>query len=395
MLMATTYVIKVGELILKQGNRQFFERKLFQNIKAKLKDLRVTISGREGRYILNSGDAPKDMVERALSTSFGLVSFSPVRTPPKEIERILDSAVSVARAMVERYGLHDFKIAARRSDKSFPHNSYEIACLAGDRIREACPGTRVKLQNPSFSVFIEIRDRVLVYGNGMKGPGGLPVGCAGRGMLLLSGGIDSPVAGYRMAGRGLKLEAVYFDAFPFTSREAREKVETLGGLISPWLHGLVLHIPNFKDVQTRIKERAPDEELTLHLRASMMRCAELIAERRSASCLVTGESLSQVASQTVQSMHFTGSVVSLPVFRPLIGTGKEEIITLAKKIGTYDTSILPHDDCCTLFAPDHPLIRPDFEKMRQSFLTLELDELIQKAADDAEKVCFGTKERAS
>ncbi|TFG64811.1 MAG: tRNA 4-thiouridine(8) synthase ThiI [Spirochaetales bacterium] len=386
--MPETYVIKVGELILKQGNRRYFEQKLFSNLKARLSAYKVRVSGREGRYILSSPDAPAEVLRKVLSTTFGIVYFSPVLTPPKDAEAILDTAAAVAADMMRQSGSGEFKIEARRSDKSFPLHSYDLACLAGDYIRQNCPGTKVNLHTPAWTVYIEIRDQVLVYGTGVKGSGGLPVGSAGKGLLLLSGGIDSPVAGYLMAGRGLRLEAVYYHAYPFTSREAREKVETLTRSLAPFLQGTVLHVVSFTDIHLRIKEKSLNEELTLLLRACMMLCAEKLAVRRNAGCLVTGESLSQVASQTVESIHFTGSLSSLPVLRPLIGMDKQTIITMARDLGTYETSILPYEDCCTLFAPLHPLIRPGYSRMRRAFENLDIEELIEKSLEGTEKVYF-------
>ena len=233
---------------------------------------------------------------------------------------------------------------------------------------------------------VEIRDAAYLYGDGEKGPGGLPVHCAGKGLLLLSGGIDSPVAGYLMAKRGLCIDALYFHTPPFTSDEVKEKVISLTALLNSYIPFINLLVVPFTGPQLRIKEKAKQEETTLLSRAAMMKIADMIAESRDAVCLITGESLSQVASQTAESIRFTQSLTTLPVFRPLIGMDKNEIVTIARRIGTFETSVLPYPDCCTLFAPPHPLIKPGFERMRESFHVLDIEPLLEEAVRKTEVV---------
>ena len=273
-----------------------------------------------------------------------------------------------------------FKVEATREDKRFALNSYEIACLLGDLLRARLPDFTVDLRHPGATVRVEVRDRIYAYADQNRGPGGLPVGCSGRGLLLLSGGIDSPVAGYLMGGRGLAVDAVYFHAYPFTSAEAERKVHRLAIALRRFLPDLSLHVVPFTDVQVRIKERARPAEITLLTRCAMMRISSLIAAERGHECLITGESLGQVASQTVPSLHLTGSYAALPVLRPLIGQAKEAIIATAQRIGTFAISILPYPDCCTLFAPRHPVINPVVAELQASYDQVGLGSLLERSA---------------
>ena len=244
------------------------------------------------------------------------------------------------------------------------------------------------VHTPDWVLTVEIREHAYLYGPSIDGPYGLPTGSSGKGLLLLSGGIDSPVAGWMMAKRGMAIEAVYFHSAPFTSEKAREKVETLSKILSAWAPGIVLHVVPFTPVLARIKEKSKDDEVTLLLRACMMRFSTLLAAELGAMCLVTGESLGQVASQTVESMHFTGSLTDLPVFRPLVGMNKEEIIATAKRIATFETSNLPYADCCVLFSPAHPLIHPEVRKMKLSYARLDVEDLLVQALEKTERVRF-------
>ncbi len=381
------YLIKVGEIALKGENRSFFEAKLRQNIRRKLRGAAggVSITGGNGRFLLRAPRGAEDEVRQVLSTTFGITSYSATLRTEKQIDEISRAARELAASLEPSLLAESFKVEARRSDKSFPLNSYQLASALGRLLLDEFPSLRVDVHGPRWILNVEIREKAFLYIDRGEGPGGLPVGCAGRGMLLLSGGIDSPVAGYLMAKRGLHLDAVYFHTYPYTSEQAEEKVKTLVGLLAPYLGGVNLLVVPFTPCQMRIRERAPAEETTLLMRACMMRIAEILAARRRAGSLVTGEALSQVASQTPESIRFTGSVTNLPVFRPLIGLDKEEIIAMARRIGTFETSILPYDDCCALFAPKHPLIRPDFERMRDSFRRLEAESLLLEAAEKAER----------
>jgi thiamine biosynthesis protein ThiI len=244
------------------------------------------------------------------------------------------------------------------------------------------------VHDPDWVLSVEIRERAYLYGPSTSGPSGLPAGSSGSGLLLLSGGIDSPVAGWMMAKRGMSVEAVYFHSAPFTSEKAREKVETLAQTLSAWSAGMSLHVVNFTPVLGRIRERGQEDEVTLLLRACMMRFATLLAGRTGAQCLITGESLGQVASQTLESMRFTGSLAGIPVFRPLVGLNKEEIIDIARRIDTFETSNLPYADCCLLFSPPHPLIHPDFRRMTLSYERLDVEPLLCEALERAEVVRY-------
>ena len=382
---AVLYLIKVGEIALKGENRGYFEAKLRQNIKRQLREIDCTIRGGNGRFFLSAHERDEAAVREVLATTFGVIGFSCTLRAAKRMEEIRAAALELVGRLEPSLRRGSFKVASRRSDKSFELTSYEIDCAIGKLVQESFDGLRVDVHNPDWVLHIEVRDRAFLYVDSSQGPGGLPVGCAGRGVLLLSGGIDSPVAGYLMAKRGLRLDAVYFHTYPYTSNEALAKVTSLSEILAPYLGGVNLFVVPFTDCQLRIKERAVDEEVTLLMRACMMRIADALAREREATSLVTGESLGQVASQTQESIHFTGSVTELPVLRPLIGFDKEEIIALARRIGTFETSILPYDDCCTIFSPKHPLIRPDLKRMKESFARLEIEPLLGAALNQAER----------
>ena len=382
------FLLRIGEISLKGGNRGYFEKKLAQNIKRRLKNEHPRITGSGGRFLLEIGEEAASTAERVLSTTFGLVGFSKALVCKKNLADIRREASRQVDIFLEGRKSCTFKIAARRSDKSFALTSYDIAKDLGDEIRACRPGMKVDVHTPDLLLNVEIRDKAYIYGNGIKGPGGLPVGVAGKGMLLLSGGIDSPVSAYLMAKRGLAIEAVYFHTYPYTSDEALEKVKTVVSTLSGPCSGISLFIIPFTDVALKLRQFAPLAETTLLMRASMMDVASRIAGRREALCLVTGESLSQVASQTAQSMRFTESTSDLPVFRPLIGLDKEEIISIARRIDTYKTSILPFEDCCTVFSPDKPLIRPDYRRMRKSYEVLDMGHLLEESIEKAEKLWY-------
>ena len=383
--MKQSYLIKIGEIALKGNNRNFFEKKLKKNIKTGLRGIPSRVYGGRGRFFVETDAGHSDVVEKVLSTTFGIKGFSAVTSVNKDIDLIIAEAVRQARAMMENGAGPRFKINPRRADKRFPLRSYDIACRAGDEILRQVPGTAVDVRDPDWAINIEIRDNAFVYGHVSPAPGGLPVGSAGGGMLMLSGGIDSPVAGWLMAKRGLKLSAAYFHTWPYTSDEARKKVEDLAAILAGYNCGINLYVVNFTDIQLRIKEKGPERATTVLMRNAMVRVSDILAKKEGGLALVTGEALSQVASQTPESIRYTGSGTDLPIFRPLIGMDKEDIIRIAEDIGTFRTSILPYDDCCTLFAPEHPVTRPDFELMRLEFDKLELDLMIEEAAEKAEK----------
>jgi thiamine biosynthesis protein ThiI len=382
--MQDLYLIKYGELTLKGGNRGKFERRLCLNIRRGLGDPQALLDRRKGRlYLRTRVEAPG--VRRALTHTFGIVAFSEALQTDKTMEAIRAAALRLGEGLVASKGKR-FKIEARRSDKSFAPDSYGIACDLGELLRTRLPDLVVDLHHPDWVLNVEIRDRAYLYGPETAAPGGLPLGSSGKGLLLLSGGIDSPVAGYLMGKRGLQVDAVYFHTPPYTSDQARDKVVAIRRVLSEYLLGMRLFVVPLTAAQMRIRERAAEEETTLLIRACMVRVAEAVALRAGYGCLITGESLGQVASQTLPAMRFTGSLSRLPVLRPLIGMDKEEIVALARRIGTFETSILPYPDCCTLFAPAHPLVRPDHERMTASFACLDVESLLEQARQEMERI---------
>lgn len=375
--MNATYLIKPGEMELKGGNLREFESRLRRDIERRMHGY-VKVDIHPGRFFLHVPEERAAEAEEVLSRVPGLVGFARALTCTKTLEDITQAAIQVAREC-RATGKERFKIEARRSDKSFPLDSYGIARELGARVLEAVPGLTVDVHHPEFTVSAEVRERAYVYGAVRPGVKGLPIGSSGKGLLLLSGGIDSPVAGYLMAKRGLALEAVYFNAYPYTSREAWEKVRELSRVVGRYLGGTVLHTVSFTDVQTEIKRGSPTECTTLFLRAAMVRAAHLLAAQIGANGLVTGESLGQVASQTAENIRFSQSFTDLPVFRPLIGVDKEDTIRMARQIGSYEISILPYEDCCVLFSPEHPILKSRLDKDRERYERLGLDPLIQTA----------------
>jgi tRNA uracil 4-sulfurtransferase len=384
----TLFLVKYGEIALKKRNRPAFVKTLKDSIRARLPDRVVSVHETFHRVFVRCADQDKADVASVLARTFGVVSFcEAVRTAP-EIGAVEEAALMLAGRYIEAGMGSRFKADVRRAEKAFPMTSYEIACRIGDLLLARFPGLTVDVHTPEWVLSIEMREYAYLYGPSTPGPYGLPSGSSGRGLLLLSGGIDSPVAGWMIAKRGMALDAVYFHSAPFTSEKAREKVETLARTLAAWAPGIRLHVVNFTPVLARIKERGPEDEVTLLLRACMMRFATLLAPRVGAQCLVTGESLGQVASQTVESMHFTGSLTALPVFRPLVGMNKEEIIETARRIDTFETSNLPFADCCVLFAPEHPVIKPDFKRLTASYTRLDIEELLCAALESVESARY-------
>ncbi|NOY10107.1 MAG: tRNA 4-thiouridine(8) synthase ThiI [Spirochaetes bacterium] len=385
--MTNLILIKYGEISLKKGNRKYFEKKLVSNIKLKFSAIKINIIRHQGRFYIEYPSGQHDRIISGLKEIFGIIGFAPALKVHKEMEEIKKAAGLLAAPSVSK-DLLRFKIEARRTDKSFPFNSYKIACELGDFLLSKYKELTVDVHKPDWTVNVEIREYAYLYAGQIKGPGGLPVGVSGRGILLLSGGIDSPVAGYYMAKRGLTQEAIYFDSPPYTSVKALDKVVKLSRLLSGYIPKFVLNILPFTAIQERIKEHSQSRAVTLMMRAAMVAIACKLAKQKYALCLVTGESLGQVASQTPESIRFSGSKSDLPVFRPLIGMDKEEIINIARNIGTFRTSILPYEDCCTLFAPVHPIVKPVFKDMEAIYKSLNLDDLIEEAIDKIKIVTF-------
>jgi thiamine biosynthesis protein ThiI len=376
------YLLKPGELTLKGGNRESFEEILKRNLTRMLRFTKARVEKTSGRFYVFCPEENGAAVEKALGMLMGISGWAKTRVCEKNPEAVLAALRGIGKQFWEE-GLRTFKIEARRTDKSFPLDSYGIRCAGGNAVLEAVPGLRVDVKNPQGIIYVEIREKAYIYGNSRRGLRGLPVGTAGRGLLLLSGGIDSPAAGFMMASRGMGVDAVYFHAWPYTSEEARQKVIRLAEIVGAYTLGIRLYIVGFTRVQKRIKERAPLPWTTVLLRMAMMECAEKIARKIKAKCLITGESLSQVASQTIENISCTQSRIGLPVLRPLIGMDKDSIIRTAEALGTYETSILPYDDCCVLFSPPHPILRGDPREASALYEALELDSLITEAITEA------------
>lgn len=384
------YLVKEGEISLKGGNRSVFEKKLRSNIKDKIKPYSSHVEKQKGRiYVYTDGECPDERIEKALSTSFGVTGFARAYISNKTVEDIKEKARQIMRNNpFDNKG--SFKVEIRREDKEFEKRSIEMACILAEIVSEFYPDLSVNLTKPDFVLTCEIRHEVYLYTESMRGPGGLPVGTAGRGVLLLSGGIDSPVAAVSMAKRGMKLDCIYFHAYPYTSEMALEKVKKLASLIAPYLQGTHLFVVPFTKGQEHIRDNGFEDEATLMFRASMMQTAEKIANSDKALAIVTGEALSQVASQTLDAMTFTDSMTSLLVLRPLVGMDKEEIIDRAKIIGTYETSILPYEDCCVVFSPKHPLTKPVKEVVRRHYEALGMESFIDEAIKNTKVFTFNS-----
>ncbi|MDR0496333.1 MAG: tRNA 4-thiouridine(8) synthase ThiI, partial [Treponema sp.] len=379
-----TFLIKPGELSLKGGNRKSFEKILHHNLAVLLKGSGAQISVGRGRYFVRCPeDCDVAQVEDSLGRLIGISAWAKTQVTDKDPDNVIAACVNEGRLLFDR-GITTFKVEARRTDKSYPLDSYKIRCLAGDAIQREIPALKVDVQKPGGIIKVEIREKAYIYGITHEGRRGLPVGSAGKGLLLLSGGIDSPVAGYMMASRGMALDAVHFHAYPYTSVEAREKTAKLAEILGRYTQGIRLYVMGFTAIQARIKDKAPEAWRTILLRMAMMECAEKLAIKRGCKCLISGESLSQVASQTIENITCTQSVVKLPVFRPLIGMNKEDIIAFAEDIGTYKTSILPFEDCCILFSPPHPVLRGDPVEALNLYGELNVHSLIEEAHAKAE-----------
>jgi thiamine biosynthesis protein ThiI len=372
------YLLKPGELTLKGGNRAGFENILKRNLKAMLRGTGAWIAATDGRFFVHCSGEMEGRTEGALGRLMGISGWAKTRTCEKKIDPVLAACVAEGKRLYEG-GSRTFKLEARRTDKAFPLDSYGIRCEGGKAILEALPGFRVDVHEPQSIITVEIREKAYIYGTSHEGRKGLPVGTAGRGLLLLSGGIDSPVAGYMMASRGMGIDGIYFHAYPYTSEDARRKVLRLAEILGGYTMGMRLYTIGFTPVEMRIKAEAPEAWATVLLRMAMMECGEKLARRLGLKCLISGESLSQVASQTIENITCTASRVRLPVLRPLIGMDKDRIIKTAIAIGTYETSILPYEDCCVLFSPPHPILRGNPEEADVLYEQLRLGDLIDEA----------------
>ena len=385
--MFKSFLIKYGEIGVKGKNRYIFEDALIKQIKYALKKVEgefAVTRDKGGRIFteVKSEDYDYDAVVTALQHVFGIIAFCPViHVEDISIENLRRETVRYVEETFEDKEF-TFKINTRRAHKSYPMTSMEVDASLGEAVLKAFPQTRVDVHHPEEDIRVEIRDIVHIYSKEIPGAGGMPIGTNGKTMLLLSGGIDSPVAGYMTAKRGVVIDAVYFHAPPYTSDRAKQKVIDLAKLVSDYAGPVYLHIINFTDIQLAIYEKCPHDELTIIMRRYMMRIAEHLAKENECLGLVTGESIGQVASQTLQSLYVTDSAVeSMPVYRPLIGMDKQEIIDLSEKIGTYETSILPYEDCCTIFVAKHPVTKPKLEIIERS--EKKLDDVIEGLLEEA------------
>ena len=386
-----TFLIKYGEIAIKGKNRYMFEDALVRQIRFALHNTEGTfrVHKCQGRiYVDCDGYYDYDETVESLKKVFGIVGICPVvRIEVKEFEELKKDVVAY---MDEAYPDKNltFKVESRRAKKTYPVNSMEMNCDLGEAILDAFPEMRVDVHNPDVLLNVEVREEVYIYSHIIPGPGGMPIGTNGSAMLLLSGGIDSPVAGYMVAKRGVGLEAVYFHAPPYTSERAKQKVVDLAKKVAAYTGPIRLHVVNFTDIQLYIYDKCPHDELTIIMRRYMMRIAETIAKENGCLGLITGESIGQVASQTMQSLLVTNEVCTLPVYRPLIGFDKQEIVEISEKIDTYETSILPYEDCCTIFVAKHPVTRPklDVIKRSETRLSEDIDRLVQEALDTTEVI---------
>ena len=386
--MKEIFLMKLGEIVLKGANKRQFETKLRQNVRRRMKTY-----GNFDVYIIQStvyvepmdDEADIEGAWEACHSIFGVVSLCRCRPCEKDLDSIFEA--------VEAYLGDDldcaesFKVESKRSDKQFPLTSIGISQEIGGRLAEAHPNCRVDVHNPAYTVYVEVRDlAAYIHGPADPGAGGLPTGVGGRGMCLLSGGIDSPVAAYMIAKRGVEIECVHFFSYPYTSQLAKDKVLELARLVTRYCGRMTVNVVSFTQIQEAIRDNCPEEFFTLIMRRFMMEISMRIAKQHGCGCLITGENLGQVASQTMEAMAVTGAVVDLPIFMPLVGMDKEEIVTIARKIGTLETSILPYEDCCTVFTPRHPKTKPTLGQVLNAEKALDREALIQQALQDVEKV---------
>ena len=386
--MKEIFLLKLGEIVLKGANKRQFEARLRQNVRRRMK-----FYGNFDVYLMQSTVYVEPMDDtcdvdgawEACRSIFGVVSLCRCRACDKNLDAIFNA--------IEEYLGDDldcaksFKVESKRSDKSFPMGSIQISQAIGGRLAEAHPSVKVDVHNPDYTVFVEVRDlAAYVHGPAEPGAGGLPTGAAGRAMCLLSGGIDSPVAAHMMGKRGLEIECVHFFSYPYTSQLAKDKVVELARLVTKYTGKMTLNVVSFTEIQEAIRDNCPEEFFTLIMRRFMMEISMRIAKHDGCGALITGENLGQVASQTMEAMTVTGAVVDIPIFMPLVGMDKEEIVTVARRIGTMETSILPYEDCCTVFTPKHPKTQPTLAQVENAERKLDREALITRALENIERI---------
>ena len=386
--MKEIFLLKLGEIVLKGSNKRQFEGRLRQNVRRRMKPF-----GNFDVYIMQStvyvepmdDQADVDGAWEACQSIFGVVSLCRCRPCEKNLDAVFAAVEAYLGEDLE--AAESFKVESKRSDKQFPMSSIAISQEIGGRLAEAHPNCRVDVHHTAYTVYVEIRDlSAYVHGPALQGAGGLPTGVGGRAMCLLSGGIDSPVAAYMMAKRGVEVESVHFFSYPYTSELAKDKVLELARLVTRFSGRMTVNIVSFTEIQEAIRDNCPEEYFTLIMRRFMMEISQRIAREDGCGALITGENLGQVASQTMEAMSVTGAVVDMPIFMPLVGMDKEEIITIARKIGTLETSILPYEDCCTVFTPKHPKTKPTLGQVLHAERNLDREALIRRALDSVEKI---------
>ena len=389
--MFKAFLIKYAEIGIKGKNRYMFEDALIRQMEYVLKDVEGTfrVTKEQGRiYVQTEGAFDYEETLDALKRVFGIAFICPVVICEDEgVEKLAQDVVEYVDHVYPDKD-RTFKMHVRRAKKTYPGTSMELNAELGGRILEAYPQMKVDVHDPQTLITVEIREKIYIYSESIPGPGGMPIGTNGKAMLLLSGGIDSPVAGYMIAKRGVKIDAVYFHAPPYTSERAKQKVVDLAKLVARYSGPIHLHVVNFTDIQLYIYEKCPHEELTIIMRRYMMKIAERIGKETGCMGLITGESIGQVASQTVQSLAATNEVCTMPVFRPVIGFDKQEIVDISLKINTYETSIQPYEDCCTIFVAKHPVTKPNLNVIKKSEMNLaeKIDEMMDTAVKTAEVI---------
>lgn len=382
-------IVRCGEVALKGMNKPYFERILAERIHKRLKAAgygKASVKRHEGLIFVRF-DREWDTVQLAgeISKVFGVASISPAVESESNMEAIGVEAVSFMEKLCDERCVRTFKVEAKRADKQFPIKSPDIARQIGGYVLKGLKVLKVDVHNPDVRLFVDVRhDRSYIYADKIAGFGGLPLGTNGKGLVLLSGGIDSPVAAWMMAKRGMMIEAVHFHSYPYTSPRAQEKVEDLAKIVASYCGSFKMHVINILPIQEQIVKNCPEAETTIHVRRFMMRIAEKIAERNSAMMLITGENLGQVASQTAEALVVTDNCVKMPVMRPLIAMDKIDIIAKAQEIGTFETSIEPYEDCCTVFLPKHPTTKPQLDKIEISDSKLDIDALVESAIAEEE-----------
>jgi len=385
--MEKVLIIRYGEISLKGLNRPYFENTLLKNIKKAVKTIgELQVYKAHGRIYIDLEDYYEEEIVEAVTKVFGVVSVSIAYVFEADMDKICESALEHAKECIEIDEIKTFKVESKRGNKKFPVKSPEISRIVGGYILNNVDDLEVDVHNPDVIINVEVRDKAYVYSRKIAGFGGMPYRTSGKAMLLLSGGIDSPVAGWLVAKRGVEIEAIHYHSYPFTSDRAKEKVIDLARILSRYCGRIRLHSVNLLNIQKSINEKCRPEEMTILSRRFMMAIAERVALDRKCKALVTGESIGQVASQTLESINVTNSAVSVPVFRPLIAMDKMDIVDISKKIDTYETSILPFEDCCTVFLPDRPVTKPRLEKILESESLLDVEGLIGEAIDNMEVI---------